>query len=157
MFEINNHIQINAPVDQVWKVLTDFDRFHEWNPVIRRIEGDLAIGQLVVMTANSPTGERQWRLRISRLAAGREFAWRFTDRHPLLYRGEHTFWVGAIDEHTTRYIDREAFHGLLVPRRRHALGIQTKAGMVAMGDALKRRAEMVSAADSADTLDREGS
>jgi hypothetical protein len=152
MYEINNQVQINAPVDQVWKVLTDFDRFHEWNPVIRRVEGDLAVGRPVVMTVNSPTGERQWRLRISRLDAGREFAWRFSERHPLLYRGEHTFWVGPIDEHTTRYIDRETFQGFLVPSRRHALGTQTKAGMVAMGDALKRRVETV-----AETLDREGS
>jgi hypothetical protein len=141
MYEINNQVQINAPIAQVWRVLTDFDRFHEWNPVIRRIEGDLAVGRQVVMTVNTPHGERQWALRISRLDTGRELGWRFRERHPLLYRGEHTFWLAAIDEHTTRYIDRETFHGLLVPRRRHALGTQTKSGMVAMGDALKRRAE----------------
>ena len=45
----------------------------------------------------------------------------------------------AIDEHTTRYIDRETFHGLLVPSPRHTLGTRTKAGMVAMGEALKHR------------------
>jgi len=91
MYEINNQIKINAPVDQVWQVLTAVDRFHEWNPVIRRVEGPLTVGETVRMTANSPDGEQQWTCRISRHQDGREFAWRFTDRHPLLYRGEHTF------------------------------------------------------------------
>lgn len=102
---------INAPVDQVWNVLTDFDRFPEWNPVIRRVEGRLAVGEAVRMTASSPDGEQPWTCRISRHRAGQEFAWQFTDRHLLLYRGEHTFCVIAIDAHTTRYIDVEAFHG----------------------------------------------
>ena len=44
MYEISNQVMINAPVDQVWNVLTDFDRFPEWNPVIRRVEGRLAVG-----------------------------------------------------------------------------------------------------------------
>ena len=93
------------------------------------------------MTASSPDGEQPWTCRISRHRAGQEFAWQFTDRHPLLYRGEHTFCVIAIDAHTTRYIDVEDFHGLLVPSRRHVLATQTRAGMAAMGDALKKRVE----------------
>jgi hypothetical protein len=141
MYEISNQIMINAPAEQVWKVLTDIDRYHEWNPVIRRVEGNLTVGQTVRMTASSAGGERRWACRISRHQDGREFAWQFTDRHPLLYRGEHTFCVIAIGAHTTRYIDVETFHGLLVPSRRHQLATQTRAGMAAMGDALKQRAE----------------
>jgi hypothetical protein len=141
MYEISNQVMINAPVDQVWNVLTDLDRFYEWNPVIRRVEGRLAIGEAVRMTASSPDGEHQWICRISRHRDGREFAWQFTDRHPLLYRGEHTFCVLAIDAHSTCYIDVETFHGLLVPSRRHVLATHTRAGMAAMGVALKQRAE----------------
>lgn len=141
MYEINNQVRIGAPIEQVWQVLTDFKRFPEWNPVIRRVNGDLIVGRPVVMTASSPAGERQWTCHISRLEPGRAFAWRFTDRHRLLYRGEHTFYLTATDEHTTYYIDRETFYGLLVPSRRNQLGTATLAGMVAMGDALKLRAE----------------
>ena len=46
-----------------------------------------------------------------------------------------------IDQHRTRYIDRETFQGLLVPLRKRALGTKTKAGMVAMGAALTHRVE----------------
>lgn len=141
MYEISNQIKINAPVDQVWKVLTDFSGFHEWNPVIRRVDGRLAVGDAVRMTANSPDGEREWICRISRYRDGREFAWRFLDRHPLLHRGEHTLCVVAIDARSTRYIDVETFRGLLVPSRRHVLATHTGAGMAAMGDALRQRAE----------------
>lgn len=141
MYEISNQMTIDAPVDQVWTVLTDLDRFPDWNPVIRRVEGNLTVGETVRMTAQAPDGEHQWSCRISRYRDGREFAWQFTDRHPLLYRGEHTFCVIAIDAHTTRYIDVETFQGLLVPARRHLLATQTRAGMAAMGDALRQRAE----------------
>lgn len=147
MYEISNQITINAPVDRVWTVLTDIDRFPEWNPVIRRVEGNLTVGEMVRMTASAPDGEQQWTCCISRHQDGREFAWQFIDRHPLLYRGEHTFCVIAIDAHTTRYIDVETFHGLLVPGRRHALATQTRAGMAAMGDALKHRVETVTTSE----------
>lgn len=110
--------------------------------MIRGVEGRLTVGEAVRMTANSPDGERQWTCRISSCRDGREFAWRFTDRHPLLYRGEHTFCVVAMDAHCTRYIDVETIHGLLVPSRRHVLATQTRAGMAAMGDALKQRVEI---------------
>lgn len=66
----------------------------------------------------------------------REFAWRFSEHHPLLYRGEHTFRMEPIDAHRTRCIDSETFDGILVPMRRRRLNSTTRTGMVAMGAAL---------------------
>jgi uncharacterized membrane protein len=31
MYEISHQVRINAPVDQVWNVLTDFEWFPEWS------------------------------------------------------------------------------------------------------------------------------
>jgi hypothetical protein len=78
-----------------------------------------------------------------------------TGRHPLLYRGEHTFCVIAIDAHTTRYIDVEAFHGLLVPSRRHVLATQTRASIAAMGDALNNAPKPAPRAMQGETLDHQ--
>ena len=98
------------------------------------------MGQKVVISVAAP-GLRDWNVEVVRVDPGREFAWTFTERHPWLYRGEHTFRVEPIDSHRTRYLDRETFHGLLVPSRQKQLGTKTKAGMVAMGEALKHRVE----------------
>ena len=141
MFEIRNDIEIGGPVERVWDVLTGFDRFHEWNPVIRKVAGTLTVGKDVVISVAAPTGHLEWNVTVVRVKPGLEFAWTFSERHPWLYRGEHTFRVKPINAHRTRYLDRGTFNGLLVPGRKRRLGTVTKAGMVAMGDALKQRVE----------------
>ena len=39
MKEIHTEIEINAPAEKIWKVLTDFAAYPEWNPFVRRGEG----------------------------------------------------------------------------------------------------------------------
>jgi uncharacterized protein YndB with AHSA1/START domain len=39
--------EIEAPPDVVWRVLTDFAAYPEWNPFIVRIGGDLTVGQVL--------------------------------------------------------------------------------------------------------------
>ena len=34
--ELHSEIEINAPVERVWEVLTDFASYPRWNPFIRR-------------------------------------------------------------------------------------------------------------------------
>ena len=66
-----------------------------------------------------PTGDLTGASQSSASTRSREYAWTFSEHHPWLYRGEHTFRLEAIDAHRTRYVDRETFHGLLVPLRKH--------------------------------------
>ena len=44
MKEIRKETEIEAPVPDVWMVLTDFASYPEWNPFMRSIKGDLAEG-----------------------------------------------------------------------------------------------------------------
>ena len=141
MYETSNQIKINAPVDQGWKVLTGVDRFHEWNPVIRRIEGGLTVGEAVRMTASSPEGERQWTCRISRHRDGREFAWRFIDRHrcstaastPSASSPSTRTPAATSMSKPSRDCSSQAAATFLPPRPE---------GQAGMGDALKQRAEI---------------
>jgi uncharacterized protein YndB with AHSA1/START domain len=41
MREIRTEIDIRASTDRVWEVLTDLERYPEWNPFITRAGGDL--------------------------------------------------------------------------------------------------------------------
>lgn len=43
-------IWVDAPVDRVWDVLVDFDRYPEWNPFTPRVEATLQIGTPVALT-----------------------------------------------------------------------------------------------------------
>ena len=96
MYEIANEVEIDGTVEQVWQVLSGFDNFDAWNPVIRNVAGTLTVGQNVVISVAAPTGLRDWNVAVVRVDPGREFAWTFFECHPWLYRGEHTFRVEPI-------------------------------------------------------------
>src|SRR6266571_1159629 len=56
MKEVSAEIEIEAPAERVWEVLTDFAKFPEWNPFIRQMSGEVRTGaQLHVQLG--PTGE----------------------------------------------------------------------------------------------------
>jgi uncharacterized membrane protein len=38
MKEIHTEIEINAPAEKVWRVLTDFAAYPEWNPFVGRFQ-----------------------------------------------------------------------------------------------------------------------
>src|SRR5437867_4739586 len=44
MKELRTEIEIHAPAERVWRHLTDFAAFPEWNPFIPRIRGELRVG-----------------------------------------------------------------------------------------------------------------
>jgi uncharacterized protein YndB with AHSA1/START domain len=41
MRELSTEIEIDAPPADVWRVLSDSEAYPEWNPFIRKLEGDL--------------------------------------------------------------------------------------------------------------------
>ena len=42
--EMNTQIDIDAPPDSVWSVLTAFKSYGEWNPAIIAVSGDVSVG-----------------------------------------------------------------------------------------------------------------
>ena len=45
MKNLETRIRINASVDDVWNVLTDFKSYPEWNPFVIKIDGKGEVGQ----------------------------------------------------------------------------------------------------------------
>ena len=39
MKELRSHIEIDAPPEEVWRVLVDLERYHEWNPFMVEARG----------------------------------------------------------------------------------------------------------------------
>ncbi len=52
MKEIHTEIEINVSAEKVWRVLTDFPAYDEWNPFVRRVEGEVRVGARLHVSAH---------------------------------------------------------------------------------------------------------
>jgi hypothetical protein len=139
--EIRTELEIAASASDVWRVLTDFPSYGEWNPFITEIEGGLVEDAKLRVVLSLPEG-RDLRIapRLVRCDAERELCWRGHLLFPGLFDGEHFFRLEALEERRTRFVQGENFSGILL---RFAGTSITRAarGFVYMNQALKRRME----------------
>ena len=55
MKELHAEIEIQATAERVWQLLTDFERFPQWNPFIRQVKGQAKVGaKLEAHIQNAP-------------------------------------------------------------------------------------------------------
>jgi len=142
MHEIRTEIEIDASAERVWSVLLDFPAYPEWNPFVRSISGDPRPGGRLRVSLHPPGG-RAMTFRPTVLAAvpDRELRWRGRLLLPGVFDGEHYFQIATVAPGRVRFTHGERFSGLLVPLLKASLEQSTKAGFVAMNDALRQRAE----------------
>ena len=66
---------------------------------------------------------------------------------PGVFDGEHSFTIEPLAENRVRFVQREAFKGLLVPLLARSLETETQRGFEEMNRALKERAESAAVED----------
>ena len=139
MKENRNEIEIHANAEQVWQVLTDLDKYSEWNPLLYRGVGKVETGETVEVSAKTASKDMKFICKVTEVEPYRKFAWKFHVIHPILFRGLHIFQIETIDEHTVRFVDREQFEGLLLPMQAKDLETNGLSAMIEMGEALMKR------------------
>ena len=45
MKELRSEITIHAPAERIWDELTGLESFQEWNPFMRRANGNVEVGE----------------------------------------------------------------------------------------------------------------
>jgi hypothetical protein len=142
MKEIHTEIEINAPAKTVWRVLTDFAAYPDWNPFVRRVEGEVRVGARLHVDIQ-PSGGKGMSFRPTVLVAdpNRELRWLGRLWLPGLFDGEHSFSIEPLVEGQVRFVQRERFGGLLVPFLSKMLDRDIRRGFEEMNRALKLRAE----------------
>ncbi|PSB08160.1 SRPBCC domain-containing protein [filamentous cyanobacterium CCP1] len=140
--EINTSIEIDAPAEAVWEVLTDFSHYSQWNPFIRSIHGEAKQGETLEVSIQPPgSNGMTFRPVILTLQPGCELRWLGRLLLPGIFDGEHRFQIEPLGENRTRLIHGEVFSGLLVPFLWSSLDKQTRQGFEEMNHALKRQVE----------------
>lgn len=141
--ELLTAIEIAAPAQRVWDVLTDFPAYPQWNPFVRRIAGEAKVGaRLEVVIAPPGMGNGMTlRPRVLIATPEREFRWLGQLWLPGLFDGEHRFVITPLGEGRTGFEQGEVFRGVLAPVVMWSIRAATLRGFQAMNQALKERAE----------------
>lgn len=141
MKEFRTEIEFDGTAQEVWDVLADLPGHAEWNPFIKKLEGELRPGATLEVRLE-PEGERGITMRPTVLAAepGRELRWLGHLLVRGIFDGEHRFLIEETGPGRVRLTQSERFGGILVPlmwRRLRDGG--TAKGFRAMNEALARR------------------
>ena len=139
-------IDIEAPPEAVWRILTDLERYSEWNPFVVSSSGTVAVGEPLTNRLQPAGGKpRTFKPTVTIVDPPRTFEWLGHLGFPGIFDGRHRFELIATPT-GTRLTQVEHFSGLLVRFIRRSLDDDTAAGFNAMNSALKARAEGLTAA-----------
>jgi hypothetical protein len=139
--QLRTEIEIDAPPERVWSVLTDFPNYHAWNPFITSVEGELKVGSTLTIRVTPPeSSESKFRPKLLVCEAPRELRWRGQLLVKGLLDGEHFFRTEELGGGRTRFVHGEDFSGVLLRFLYKRLN-QVARGFVYMNEALKKRVE----------------
>lgn len=137
---IETSIDIEAPIERVWHVLSDFPRYPQWSRFIQSIEGTPNAGARLSVQLND--GGTTMRFRPEVLVCGpHELRWRGLLGASFVFTGEHRFLLEALSESRTRLIHSEVFSGILVSLLWKRLDTATRQGFQDFNAALRARSE----------------
>jgi hypothetical protein len=143
--ELRREVEIDAPPERVWAVVSDFAAYPEWNPFIRRISGELEEDARLEVRIEPPGGRATtFKPTVRAVEANRELRWLGRLLLPGIFDGEHSLRIEPLDGGRSRFVQSERFTGLLVGLVGGTL-VKTDAGFEQMNNALKARVEQVSA------------
>jgi hypothetical protein len=142
MHEVRTEIEIDATPERVWAILLDFPSHPEWNPFVRSIKGDAKVGDRLTVFIQPQGGKGMtFRPAVLSVIPNSELRWLGHLLLPGIFDGEHYFQITQLAPRRVRFVQGERFSGVLVPFAKSSLDGGTKAGFVAMNQALKSRAE----------------
>lgn len=140
--EISTTIEITATYDKVWAILTDFEKYPQWNPFIKSITGNVTVGKTITAVIEPPKSNAMtFKPKILTYIKNRELSWLGHLIFPGLFDGKHKFEIIRNLDNTTTFIQSEQFSGILVFLFQKQLKSNTKKGFILMNEKLKELAE----------------
>ncbi|MFT5607153.1 MAG: hypothetical protein ACI9LY_001971 [Arenicella sp.] len=141
-------VNINAPSELVWQVLTDFSAYPDWNPFPVKAESTLVLGEPIVLTI--PQGRSGKLMKqtfvLEVCQAPNKIAWRLPKiGHKLLFNAYREQTIVATSETSCAYSTSDTFAGLVAGKIYKAQGKWVEKNFVKMAEALKLRCEKIAA------------
>jgi len=137
--EIRTEIIIQATSEKVWKILTDFEKYPQWNPFITSIKGQVEQGNTIQVRIKPPNGKGMtFKPTVITKNENKELRWSGKVLFSGLFDGEHKFELTDNGDGTLTFIQSEKFKGIFVwlfnPEK-------TQKGFIEMNKKLKELSE----------------
>ncbi|MFT6815679.1 MAG: hypothetical protein ACJAZ3_001590 [Sphingobacteriales bacterium] len=136
--QIITNIEINASPSKIWSILSDFDKYPNWNPFVKSVLGKVKTGNKIKVNVQGMDFEPT----ILEFTKDKELRWKGQLLFKGLFDGEHSFKLVDLKNGSTRFEHSETFKGILVPLFKKKLQTDSKAGFIAMNEELKRLSEL---------------
>ncbi len=141
MHTIFTETEITSSPENIWNILTDFEAYTIWNPLITHATGIAQVGTIINITVQQKSGKKMKFLpKILIAQQNEELRWIGKLFTKGLFAGEHYFRIERLEKNHVRFIHGEIFTGVLVRTQKKMLA-ELEQGFVEMNLALKRRAE----------------
>ncbi len=115
MREVRTEIQILAPIERVWQVLTDFENWKTWNPTVKQVNGSSSLGsKLDVIMSGKDCKEMAYHPYVLEAVPPKSFRWRAKMIAEFLFTNDRVFELRE-NAGGTIFYHREEFSGLMVP------------------------------------------
>ena len=134
---IKTSITINASKERVWQILTDFEKYPEWNSFIKSVSGKVSVGRRIEIKLQGMT----FKPTVLCFNKNIELKWLGHLWFKGLFDGEHKFHITENENGSVHFEQSEKFNGALVKLFSKRLDKDTKEGFEQMNRELKARAE----------------
>lgn len=151
MKEVKSEIIIEAAPAEIWKNLTKFEKYPEWNPFIKSVKGNPYEGKKLEVVIQLPkTAPTKFTPKLLCYKENKELRWMSAMFLPGLFDGEHIFLLEEIDTNLTKFIQMRHFRGLLAPFMWRRVRKSSLIGFEAMNNAIKKLSEPKTAGSGAE-------
>ena len=143
-FVIDEELEINAPIDVVWEVITDLPSYEHWNPFVVSCRSTLVVGDPIDMRVRIFSWFAQpQRETIQDHISGRRLCYGLDGGRMGAVISRRCHELQAAGPQRTRYQSRFALSGWLAPVTRILLGGCLRDGFRSMTAAIRQRAEQL--------------
>lgn len=135
-------VVINAPAETVWQVLTDLERYPEWNPFTVRAVSTLEIGSTVDLYI--PRGKKMMKQSfvLEVFDPPKEVAWRLPKMlHKSVFNAYRTQKIVPLDDKSCTYQTSDTFDGWIAGKLYSSQSGWVLKNFNKLADALKERSE----------------
>ena len=143
-FVIEEELEISAPTDVVWGVITDLPCYEQWNPFVISCRSTLVVGDPIDMRVKifSRFAQPQ-RETIQEHVPGQRLCYGLDGGRLGAVISRRCHQLESLDSGRTRYRSRFALSGWLGPVTRVLLGTRLRRGFHSMTAGIRDRAEQL--------------